>query len=332
MMRREGTWPRGTRTAKRAPDAVPDKRAKCAGACTRSCKKGQERRHSRRFFTTSPSTDSETHSLPASQEGCPRKADGVTWEQYGVSLEDNLRDLHARLHRGAYRAKPSRRVYIPKADGRQRPLGVCSLEDKLVQRAVAEVMGTIFEQDFLGFSYGFRPGRSQHQALDALYVGIARTKVNYLLDADIRGFFDAIDHGWLVKFVEHRIADARILRLIQKWLTAGVMEEGKWTETPQGTPQGATISPLLAKTSTCTTSSTSGSGSGGRGARGATSSSQVRYAGRLHRRIPVPRGRRAILKRSYASDCDASNWNCTPTRRASSPSGSLQPHGERNAA
>jgi RNA-directed DNA polymerase len=172
--------------------------------------------------------------------------DGVTWEQYGTELEDNLRDLHARLHRGAYRARPSRRVFIPKADGRQRPLGIASLEDKLVQRAVVEVLNTIYETDFLGFSYGFRPGRSPHHALDALATGLVRRKVNYVLDADIRGFYDAIDHGWLMKFVEHRIADARILRLIQKWLTAGVMEKGQWTASGEGTPQGATISPLLA--------------------------------------------------------------------------------------
>jgi hypothetical protein len=132
--------------------------------------------------------------------------DGVTWEQYGENLEANLLDLHARLHRGAYRARPSRRVYIPKADGRQRPLGIASLEDKLVQRAVVEVLNAIYEVDFLGFSYGFRPQRSPHTALDALAVGILRKKVNWLLDADIRGFFDAIDHGWLVKFIEHRIA------------------------------------------------------------------------------------------------------------------------------
>ena len=173
-------------------------------------------------------------------------ADDVTWEQYNAKLEDNLQDLHARLHRGAYRASPARRVYIPKADGRQRPLGIASLEDKLVQRAVAEVMNAVCEQDFLGFSYGFRPGRSQHNALDALYVGLLRKKVNYVLDADIRGFFDAIDHEWMKRFVEHRFADKRVLRLIQKWLAAGVMEEGKWTESRHGTPQGATISPLLA--------------------------------------------------------------------------------------
>ncbi len=172
--------------------------------------------------------------------------DEVTWEQYGADLESNLWRLHDRLHRGAYRAKPSRRVYIPKTDGRQRPLGIASLEDKIVQRAMVEVMNAIYEQDFVGFSYGFRPGRSQHHALDALYVGIVRRKVNYVLDADIRGFFDAIDHEWLMKFIEHRIADKRVLRLIQKWLAAGVMEAGTKIETTQGTPQGATISPLLA--------------------------------------------------------------------------------------
>jgi group II intron reverse transcriptase/maturase len=173
-------------------------------------------------------------------------ADGVTWEQYGVNLEGNLQDLHQRLQRGAYRAQPSRRVYIPKADGRQRPLGIASLEDKLVQRGVAEVLNAIYETDFLGFSYGFRPGRSQHDALDALATAIKWKKVNWVLDADIRGYFDAICHEWLVKFIEHRIADGRILRLIQKWLKAGVMEDGAWAECEEGTPQGATISPLLA--------------------------------------------------------------------------------------
>ena len=172
--------------------------------------------------------------------------DGVTWEQYATHLEDNLRDLHARLHRGAYRARPSRRAYIPKADGRQRPLGIASLEDKVVQRAVIEVLNAIYEVDFLGFSYGFRPGRSQHDALDALAVGILRKKVNWVLDADIHGYFDTIDHGWLVKFVEHRVGDRRVLRLIQKWLSAGVMENGKWTQSKMGSPQGATASPLLA--------------------------------------------------------------------------------------
>jgi group II intron reverse transcriptase/maturase len=172
--------------------------------------------------------------------------DGVMWGQYEAGLEANLEDLHSRLHRGVYRAKPSRRAYIPKADGRLRPLGVASLEDKIVQGAVVEVLNAIYETDFLGFSYGFRPERGQHDALDALATGLWRMKVNWVLDADIRGFFDAIDHGWLIKFIEHRIGDRRILRLIRKWLSAGVMEKGKWSETTDGTPQGATISPLLA--------------------------------------------------------------------------------------
>jgi len=171
--------------------------------------------------------------------------DGVTWHDYGQDLEANLRDLHARVHRGAYRAKPSRRAYIPKPDGRQRPLGIAALEDKLLQRAVVEVLHAIYEADFLGFSYGFRPGRRPHDALDALAVGIEKRKVNWILDADIRGFYDAIDHGWMLKFLEHRIADKRMLRLIRKWLKAGVIERGEWSETVEGTPQGASASPLL---------------------------------------------------------------------------------------
>ena len=172
--------------------------------------------------------------------------DGVTWEEYGRDLEARLSDLHRRIHRGAYRAQPSRRVWIPKADGRQRPLGVAALEDKVVQHAVGTVLNQIWEEDFLGFSYGFRPGRSQHNALDALYVGITRKKVNWVLDLDIRAFFDRIEHSWMVKFVEHRIGDRRIVRLIQKWLKAGVMEQGRWIETEEGTPQGSVISPILA--------------------------------------------------------------------------------------
>ena len=172
--------------------------------------------------------------------------DGITWQEYEVGREDRLIDLHGRVHRGAYRAQPSRRVYIEKADGRQRPLGVAALEDKIVQQAVVTILNQIYEEDFLGFSYGFRPGRSQHDALDALSYALLRKKVNYVLDADIRGFFDSLDHGWLIKFVEHRVADPRILRLIQKWLQAGVMEEGKWSETKTGSPQGSVISPLLA--------------------------------------------------------------------------------------
>ena len=171
--------------------------------------------------------------------------DGVTWEAYGRDLEANLRDLHARLHRGAYRAKPSRRSHISKADGRQRPLGIAALEDKIVQRAVVWVLSAIYEEDFLGFSYGFRPGRSPHHALDALAVGITRRSVNWVLDADFREAFTSLDHRWLVSFLEHRIADKRILRLIQKWLSAGVIEDGSWTP-EEGVPQGASVSPLLA--------------------------------------------------------------------------------------
>ena len=172
--------------------------------------------------------------------------DGVTWEEYGQTLEARLSDLHGRIHRGAYRAKPSRRVWIPKSDGRQRPLGIAALEDKVVQHAVGRVLNQIWEEDFRGFSYGFRPGRSQHDALDALSVGIARKKVNWVLDLDIRAFFDKIDHAWMVKFVEHRVGDRRIVRLIQKWLKAGVREQGRWFEAEEGTPQGAVISPILA--------------------------------------------------------------------------------------
>jgi group II intron reverse transcriptase/maturase len=172
--------------------------------------------------------------------------DGETWQHYETNLERNLQTLSQRLTRGAYRAKPVRRVYIPKADGRQRPLGVTALEDKVVQRATVDVMNAIYETDFLGFSYGFRPGRSPHHALDALYGGLLMKKVNWVLDVDIRAFFDTIDHGWLIRFLEHRIADRRIVRLIQKWLNAGVLEEGQRTRVEEGTPQGGSASPWLA--------------------------------------------------------------------------------------
>jgi group II intron reverse transcriptase/maturase len=172
--------------------------------------------------------------------------DGETWREYGEQLDGNLKDLSERLKRGAYRAKPVRRVLIPKPDGGMRPLGVTTLEDKIVQRATVEVLNQIYEADFLGFSYGFRAGRGQHDALDALYVGMERRRVNWVLDLDIREFFTSIRHEWLVKFVEHRIADRRIVRLIQKWLRAGVLEDGKRIESEAGTPQGAGISPLLA--------------------------------------------------------------------------------------
>jgi len=182
----------------------------------------------------------------ALRPGAAAGTDGVTWASYGQDLEANLNDLHAKVHSGAYRARPSRRVYIPKPDGRQRPLGIASLEDKIVQRAVVEVLNAIYEVDFLGFSYGFRPGRKPHDVLDALAAGIYKKKVNWVLDADIANFFSTLDQAWLMKFLEHRIADKRVLRLIRKWLAAGVIEDGDWKETPEGTPQGGSASPLLA--------------------------------------------------------------------------------------
>jgi len=172
--------------------------------------------------------------------------DGLKWRDYEAGLQGNLQDLHQRVQRGTYRALPVRRRFIPKADGKQRPLGITALEDKIVQRAVATVLGAIYEEDFLGFSYGFRPGRSQHDALDALVVGISSQRVNWILDADIRSYFDKIDQTWLVKMLEHRIGDGRVIRLVRRWLKAGVLDEGVWSVSETGTPQGAVISPLLA--------------------------------------------------------------------------------------
>ena len=171
--------------------------------------------------------------------------DGTTWHEYETDLDAKLTRLHGQVHRGTYRAQPSKRAYIPKADGRQRPLGIAALEDKIVQHAIVMVLNAIYEEDFMGFSYGFRPGRGQHDALDALWVGIMRKRVNWVLDADIRDFFGSVNHGWMMTFVKHRIADRRIHRLIQKWLTAGVSEDGAWSASVGGTPQGAVVSPLL---------------------------------------------------------------------------------------
>jgi len=188
--------------------------------------------------------------LRSSYSGLKKQAaagvDGVTWQEYGNGLEERLTDLHGRIHRGAYQAKPSRRVWIPKPDGKERPLGIAALEDKIAQSAVVKVLTQIWEEDFLDFSYGFRPGRSQHDALDALYAGITSRKVDYILDLDIKSFFDKVGHDHMEKFVRHRIGDERIVRLILKWMKAGVMEDGQWRETEEGTPQGAVISPLLA--------------------------------------------------------------------------------------
>ena len=172
--------------------------------------------------------------------------DGLTWQDYEADLDRKIEDLHARVHRGAYRALPSRRQYIPKADGQQRPIAVAALEDKIVQKAVCAVLNAIYEEDFLGFSYGFRPKRSQHDALDALIVGLYSTKVNHVFDADLRSFFDSVSQQWLVRFLEHRISDSRMLRLIQKWLKAGVLEDEVLTVSERGTGQGSVISPLLA--------------------------------------------------------------------------------------
>jgi group II intron reverse transcriptase/maturase len=179
----------------------------------------------------------------------PKAAAGVdqeTWADYGQDLERNIQDLSERLRRNAYRAKPVRRIYIPKPDGRERPLGVPVLEDKIVQKVTAEIFTAIWEEEFMGFSYGFRAGRSAHQALDALAVGLERSSVRWVLDADIRGFYDTISHEWLVKFIEHRIGDRRIVNLIKRWLKAGIMEAGEWIQSEEGTPQGGLISPILA--------------------------------------------------------------------------------------
>lgn len=208
------------------------------------------RRDKRQRFTALWHHVYDRDRLEKAYRGLNRKAaagaDKVTWQEYGENLEGNLEGLSERLKRGAYRARPVRRTYISKSDGRQRPLGVTALEDKIVQSATTEVLNAVYEQDFLGFSYGFRPGRSQHNALDAITVGIKKLKVNWVLDADVRGYFDAINHEWLIRFLEHRIGDQRVIRHVKKWLKAGVLEDGKVTWAEDGTPQGGVISPLLA--------------------------------------------------------------------------------------
>jgi RNA-directed DNA polymerase len=197
-------------------------------------------------LTNHISTDLLRMAFLALKKDAAPGVDGLTWRTYEADLDRNLTDLHSRVHRGAYRALPSRRQYIPKADGRQRPIAIAALEDKIVQRAAVAVLNCIYEEDFLGFSYGFRPKRGQHDALDALFVGISSKKVNYILDTDIRSFFDSVSQSWVVRFLEHRIADSRIIRLIQKWLKAGVLEDGVVSVSDMGTGQGSVISPLLA--------------------------------------------------------------------------------------
>ena len=227
-----------------APDSVPGKRGMGLLGVREAAKRDRKLRFTALLHHICPEL-LRTSFFELKRQAAPG-VDGMTWHEYGRNLEERLDDLHGRIHRGAYRAQPSKRAWIPKADGRQRPLGIAALEDKIVQQAVKTVLEQIYEEDFLGFSYGFRPGRSCHNALDALWVGIAHRKVNWVLDADIRGFFDNIDHQWLMKFLEHRIADRRLLRLIRKWLKAGVSEDGQWSQTTVGTPQGSVISPLLA--------------------------------------------------------------------------------------
>jgi RNA-directed DNA polymerase len=227
-----------------APDAVPGKRGMGLWGVREAAKRDKKLRFTALLHHVTVER-LRTSYFELKRSAAPG-VDGVTWLAYGQDLEKRIADLHGRVQRGAYRAQPSQRAWIPKADGRQRPLGIAALEDKIVQQAVKTVLERIYEEDFLGFSYGFRPGRSCHNALDALWMGITHRKVNWVLDADIRGFFDNIDHEWLRRFLEHRIADRRILRLIRKWLTAGVSEDGQWSRSTVGTPQGSVISPILA--------------------------------------------------------------------------------------
>ncbi len=242
----EGRAPMKENTAQ--PHMHPTQSGKCMSQGLDGVRKAARERRQERFTALLHhlSVDLLRDSFYALERKAAPGVDGVRWQEYEIGLEDRLVDLHGRVHRGAYRAQPSRRVFIPKAGGRQRPLGIAALEDKIVQQAVVTILNQIYEIDFKGFSYGFRPGRSPHQALDALSVGIQRKKVNWVLDADIRGFFDNMSHEWTMKFIEHRVADRRILRLIQKWLKAGVSEDGQWSETKVGTPQGAVVSPLIA--------------------------------------------------------------------------------------
>src|SRR3954468_19601649 len=231
------------------PGAAPRTQSRLGAWIALQRVRGVARRDKRARFTAllhHVTVDLLRESFYALKRHAAPGVDGLTWEQYEADLEDRIPDLHRRVHLGTYRAQPSRRSFIPKAAGRVRPLGIAALEDKIVQQAVVSVLNQIYEVDFLGFSYGFRPGRGAHDALDALWVGLMGKKVTWVLDADIRGFFDAIDLGWLGKFLEHRIADRRVLRLIQKWLRAGVSEDGQWSKTEVGTPQGAVASPLLA--------------------------------------------------------------------------------------
>ena len=226
----------------RAQDRVSVSQA--LGRVRRAARQRRRERFTALFHHLSPGLLREAF-LALKRDAAPG-VDGLTWRTYEADLDHRIEALHARVHRGAYRALPSRRRYIPKPDGRERPLAVAALEDKIVQKATAAVLNAIYEEDFLGFSYGFRAGRGQHDALDALVVGITGTKVSHILDCDIRSFFDAVSQEWLVRFLEHRIGDPRIIRLIRKWLRAGILEDGIVTVSDSGTGQGSVISPMLA--------------------------------------------------------------------------------------
>ena len=254
------------------------------------------------------------HSFHALKRQAAAGIDDVTWSEYAEDVWERLHDLHGRIHRGSYRPFPSLRAWAEKPDGRKRPLGIAALEDKIVQQAIRTVLEQIYEVDFQGFSYGFRPGRSCHDALDALSVAITRKKVSYVLDADIRGFFDAISHGWLETFLQHRIGDRRVLRLIRKWLRAGVIEDGRWSATEVGTAQGSVISPLLANVSqTCITFSTCGCGNGESGMLEATSSSYGMLT--TSSWVSSTDTRRSGFCGSSVSGSLSSAWNCIPRKR-----------------
>src|SRR5256885_11253872 len=241
----EGREPRGTRASKAGAGRGTGKACHRRWSAYGKPQSKGGRSGSPRSSTTSTPQCSRT-AFFALKRDAAAGVDGVTWQDYEADLDRRIEDLSDRVHRGAYRAQPSRRRYIPKPDGRQRPLAVAALEDKIVQRATTALLNAIYEEEFLGFSYGFRPGRGTHDALDALCVGIDSRKVNYILDADIRSFFDEVSKEWLIRFVEHRIGDPRIIRLIRKWLKAGVLEDGVVTTSERGTGQGSVISPLLA--------------------------------------------------------------------------------------
>ncbi len=240
--RRSGQGERGTAT--HAPDTEPGKHVTEAVTRAEAAKQRKKEQFTALFHLLT------VEALEAAFLSLSRKAaagvDGIRWMDYAGNMKNNITDLHRRLHQGSYRAQPGRRHYIPKADGNNARSASPLLEDKIVQYALVKILNAVYENDFMGFSYGFRPGRSQHDALDALATGLVRTNVNWVLDADISQFFDRVSHEWLIRFTEHRIGDRRVIRLIRKWLTAGTSEEGQWRATEEGTPQGAVISPLLA--------------------------------------------------------------------------------------